>query len=45
MTIGAAETKKVLISIFVMIDFLFNGLTLRSFGIFTRKAFAKNIHC
>ncbi|WP_043931064.1 acetate uptake transporter [Bacillus sp. EB01] len=33
MTIGAAETHKVLFSIFVMIDFLFIGLTLSSFGI------------
>ncbi|ATP42241.1 hypothetical protein CSE16_20735 [Solibacillus sp. R5-41] len=33
MTIGAAETNKVLFAIFVMIDFLFIGLTLSSFGI------------
>ena len=33
MTIGAMETHKVLFSIFVLIDFLFIGLTLTSFGI------------
>lgn len=33
MTIGAAETNKVLFAIFVMIDFLFIGLALSSFGI------------
>ncbi|OCA87816.1 hypothetical protein A8F94_08205 [Bacillus sp. FJAT-27225] len=33
MTIGAMETHKVLFSIFVMIDFLFIGLSLSSFGI------------
>lgn len=33
MTIGAAETNKVLFAIFVMIDFLFVGLALSSFGI------------
>lgn len=33
MTIGAAETNKVLFAIFVMIDFLFIGLSLSSFGI------------
>ncbi len=33
MTIGAAETHKVLFTIFVFIDFLFIGLTLSSFGI------------
>lgn len=33
MTIGAMETHKVLFIIFVLIDFLFLGLTLSSFGI------------
>lgn len=33
LTIGAAETNKVLFSIFVMINFLFIGLALSSFGI------------
>jgi succinate-acetate transporter protein len=33
MTIGAAETHKVLFTIFLLIDFLFLGLTLSSFGI------------
>lgn len=33
MTIGAAETNKVLFFIFLMIDFLFIGLSLSSFGI------------
>lgn len=33
MTIGAMETHKVLFVIFVLIDFLFIGLTLSSFGI------------
>ena len=33
MTIGAMETHKVLFTIFVLIDFLFLGLTLTSFGI------------
>lgn len=33
MTIGAMETHKVLFTIFVLIDFLFIGLSLSSFGI------------
>lgn len=33
MTIGASETTRVLFSIFVLIDFLFLGLTLSGFGI------------
>lgn len=33
MTIGAMETHKVLFTIFVLIDFLFIGLALNSFGI------------
>ena len=33
MTIGAMETHKVLFTIFVLIDFLFIGLTLNSFNI------------
>lgn len=33
MTIGAMETHKVLFIIFVLIDFLFLGLTLNAFGI------------
>lgn len=33
MTIGSMETHKVLFIIFVLIDFLFIGLTLNSFGI------------
>ncbi|MBM7703293.1 acetate uptake transporter [Metabacillus iocasae] len=35
MTIGAMETHKVLFFIFVLIDFLFIGLSLSSFGIMT----------
>ncbi|MDO5519115.1 MAG: acetate uptake transporter [bacterium] len=35
MTIGAMETHKVLFTIFVLIDFLFIGLALSSFGIMT----------
>lgn len=35
MTIGAAETHKVLFFIFVLIDFLFIGLSLSTFGIMT----------
>jgi uncharacterized protein len=38
MTIGAAETNKVLFFIFVLIDFLFLGLTLNSFGIMAEPA-------
>ena len=38
MTIGAMETHKVLFTIFVLIDFLFIGLTLSSFGIMTHAA-------
>ncbi|WZL71943.1 acetate uptake transporter [Clostridiaceae bacterium 35-E11] len=34
MTIGAMETHKVLFSIFFLIDFLFIGLSLSTFGIF-----------
>ena len=33
MTVGAMETHKVLFTIFVLIDFLFIGLTLTTFGI------------
>ncbi len=33
MTIGAMETQKVLFSIFVLIDFLYIGLTFCTFGI------------
>lgn len=33
MTVGATQTHKVLFSIFVLIDFLFLGLTFSSFGI------------
>lgn len=33
MTLGAMETHKVLFTIFVLIDFLFLGLTLDSFGV------------
>ncbi|MCB2289086.1 acetate uptake transporter [Clostridium sp. CS001] len=33
MTIGAAETHKVLFTIFVLIDFLFIGLALSTFGV------------
>ena len=33
MTIGAMETHKVLFTIFVLIDFLFLGLTLSTFGV------------
>lgn len=35
MTVGAMETHKVLFIIFVLIDFLFLGLTFSSFGIMT----------
>ena len=35
MTIGALETNKVLFIIFVLIDFLFLGLSLSSFGVAT----------
>ena len=35
MTVGAAETHKVLFFIFVLIDFLFIGLSLSTFGIMT----------
>lgn len=38
MTIGAMETHKVLFTIFVLIDFLFIGLTLLSFGIMEHAA-------
>lgn len=38
MTIGAMETHKVLFIIFVLIDFLFIGLTLSSFGIMEHVA-------
>ena len=38
MTIGAMETHKVLFTIFFLIDFLFIGLTLSSFGIMTEFA-------
>lgn len=38
MTIGAMETHKVLFIIFVLIDFLFIGLTLSSFGIMEHAA-------
>ena len=38
MTIGSMETHKVLFSIFVLIDFLFLGLTLSSFGIMSHAA-------
>lgn len=38
MTIGAMETHKVLFTIFVLIDFLFIGLTLSSFGIMAHGA-------
>jgi len=41
MTIGATETHKVLFSIFVLIDFLFIGLSLKSFGIMPE--FAHNL--
>ncbi|MBF0709632.1 MULTISPECIES: acetate uptake transporter family protein [unclassified Gemella] len=37
MTIGAVETTKVLFSIFVLIDFLFVGLTLSTLGIATES--------
>ena len=33
MTIGAMETHKVLFTIFILIDFLFLGLTLSTFGV------------
>ena len=33
MTVGAMETHKVLFTIFVLIDFLFIGLSLNAFGI------------
>lgn len=48
MTIGAAETNKVLFIIFVLIDFLFIGLSLSSFGIaeeFTHKLAAVSELC
>lgn len=35
MTIGAAETNKMLFICFILIDFLFLGLTLTTFGIMT----------
>lgn len=38
MTIGAMETHKVLFIIFILIDFLFIGLTLSSFGIMEHAA-------
>ncbi|SHG96334.1 acetate uptake transporter [Tepidibacter thalassicus] len=38
MTIGAMETHKVLFIIFVLIDFLFLGLSLSSFGIMPKMA-------
>ncbi|WP_099189187.1 acetate uptake transporter [Tepidibacter mesophilus] len=38
MTIGAMETHKVLFIIFVLIDFLFIGLTLSTFGIMPELA-------
>jgi uncharacterized protein len=38
MTIGAMETHKVLFFIFVLIDFLFIGLTLNAFGIMPHAA-------
>lgn len=38
MTIGAAETHKVLFTIFVLIDFLFIGLSLSTFGIMPHAA-------
>lgn len=38
MTIGAMETHKVLFTIFVLIDLLFIGLTLSSFGIMAHGA-------
>ncbi|MCT4594978.1 MAG: acetate uptake transporter [Anaeromicrobium sp.] len=41
MTIGSMETHKVLFTIFVLIDLLFVGLTLSSFGIATH--FAHNL--
>lgn len=41
MTIGAMETHKVLFTIFVLIDFLFLGLTFSSFGI--AKEFMHNL--
>ena len=34
MTIGSIETNKTLLIIFILIDFLFIGLALSSFGIF-----------
>ena len=40
MTIGAVETNKVLLTIFILIDFLFLGLTFDSFGI-AAEAFHK----
>lgn len=40
MTIGAMETHKVLFSIFVLIDLLFIGLALSSFGIMEGFAYA-----
>ncbi|SHK06834.1 acetate uptake transporter [Tepidibacter formicigenes] len=38
MTIGAMETHKVLFTIFVLIDFLFLGLSMSSFGIMPEAA-------
>ncbi len=38
MTVGAMETNKVLLIIFVLIDFLFIGLSLNSFGIMPEEA-------
>lgn len=38
MTYGAAGTHKVLFTIFVLIDFLFLGLTLTTFGILTEAS-------
>jgi len=38
MTIGAMETHKVLFTIFLLIDFLFLGLTLTTFGIMEHGA-------
>ncbi|WP_346885828.1 acetate uptake transporter [Clostridium sp. UBA4395] len=37
MTIGAMETHKVLFTIFLLIDFLFLGLTLTTFGIMEHR--------
>jgi len=44
MTIGAVETNKVLLTIFILIDFLFLGLTFDSFGI-AAEAFHKLAAC